>query len=358
MSSAMTSPAGRARERTGWLVISLLAVIAAFRVYLCVRPPVETSDLLRNAAYGEAFWRYQFRVYDLVPGELHGEIFHSSDWPTHTYDYPATSLLFYALAVKLFHSVTSLKVALTSLDLVSSLVIARLVRNPWFAVIHFGGPLGVWWVSVEGQTESVIALMTLLCVLALRRNRQLAAFAGLGLAIQTKGLPVLLLPAFITRANFKVRNLLVLAATFIPTAIALTQGSYVARMFRAGYKPTGPHSFRWNPFIDRPDSVPFALTIAEAAYSYILLSVAVLGAVWVGYQAARGRALLRNILDYVPFVLLLVWFKQAAWTQHWYFILAPAFAVLIRQPRVRAALIVLACLEPRACLRLWEFFAG
>src|SRR5262245_34382676 len=108
MSSAMTSYRGHAGERGRlWLVLSLLALIEAFRVVLCFRPPVETSDLVRNAAYGEAFWRYQFRVYDLVPAQLHGPIFQSGDWPTHTYDYPATSLLFYAVVTQLFHSVTT-----------------------------------------------------------------------------------------------------------------------------------------------------------------------------------------------------------------------------------------------------------
>jgi hypothetical protein len=340
------------------LSAAMIAITAAVRVYLCTQAPVETTDLVRNAAYGEAFFRYGFRVYDMLPRQLHSHHFRHFEWPTHVYDYPFTSLFFYALLTRLSHQLAVFKLVLTAMDLVSGLLLARLTRMPLMAAAYFAAPLCLWWTSVEGQTESFMALLCLLSLDSLRREHQATAFAFWGAAIQTKGLPLLLAPAFLWAKGQRVRNAGVLALSFIPSVLALMFSSYVARMFSAGYKPTWPHAFRWNPLQGRPQSISDVLFMSEAAYSYLLFALVSLGAARVAYRVLVGRSRWPRLLQYAPLWLLLFWFKHALWTQHWYFIMVPAFATLISDRRTRLALIGLSLIEPRACVNLWHLLAG
>lgn len=346
-------PAQRSANFTRWIARGVMGAALFVRVYLCKLAPVETTDLVRNAAYGDAFFQYGFRVYDMVPAELHSR-YRLIDWPKHVYDYPFYSLFFYALLTLLSHQLVVFKLLLTAIDLVSSWLIARLTRTPWLAAAYFAGPLFMWWTSVEGQTESFIALLCLLALDALRREHSASAFAFWGAAIQTKGLPLLLAPAFAWVKRDRLRNGAVLMASFIPSALAVMYGSYVSRMFfDASYKPTWPHQFRWRPF-HHARWVIDALYVSEAVYSYVLFALAALGAARVAYLMYTGRSRWPRLLQYAPLLLLIVWFKQGAWTQHWYFILVPAFATLVRDPRLRLAVILVALFEPRACVRLWK----
>lgn len=348
-------PVSRSDDSTRLIVRLVMGFALLARVYLCTLAPVETTDLERNAVYGAAFLHYGFHVYDMVPAELNNPYVHRLDWPEHVYDYPAYSLFFYAFLSLFTHDIAVFKLVLTAIDLLSAWLIGRITRTPWLAAAYFAGPLFLWWTSVEGQTESFMALLCLLAVDALRREHAASAFALWGAAIQTKGLPLLLAPLFAQVKRHRLRNIGVLVASFIPSVLAVMYGSYVGRMFFAeDYKPTWPHQFRWRPFAHRPRSVIDALYVTEAAYSYLLFGLVALGTARIAYLVIRGRSRWTRSLQYLPLLLLLFWFKQAAWTQHWYFILVPAFATLIRDSRVRALVIVLALLEPRACVRLWE----
>ena len=347
-------PAPRSDDVTRWITRSVMGLALIARVYLCTLAPVETTDLMRNAAYGDAFLRYGFRVYDMYPRELHSPYYQHIDWPQHVYDYPFYSLLFYALLSLVSHELAVFKLVLTAIDLVSSWLIARITRTPWLAVAYFAGPLFMWWTSVEGQTESLMAWLCLLALDALRREHQVSAFALWGAAIQTKGLPLLLAPVFARVERHRVRNTLVLLASFIPSLLAMMYGSYVSRMFfDANYKPRWPHQFRWRPF-HHSRWVIDALYVSEAAYSYVLFALVSLGVARVAYLVFTGRSRWTRWLPYAPLLSLLFWFKQAAWTQHWYFILVPAFATLIRAPRLRLLVILVSLFEPRACVRLWH----
>jgi hypothetical protein len=139
--------------------------------------------------------------------------------------------------------------------------------------------------------------------------------------------------------------------------LAVIYGSYVGRMFfEENYKPHWPHQFRWLPFYHSRSTID-ALYVSEAAYSYALFALATLGMLRVAYLVITGRSRWSRLFQYVPLWCLLAWFKQAAWTQHWYFILVPAFATLIRDRRLRLAIILVSLFEPRACLRLWQLLA-
>jgi hypothetical protein len=345
--------AGRSDENARLVARTVIGFALIARVCLCLKAPVETTDLVRNAAYGDAFFHYGFRLYDMFPPQLHSR-YHHIDWPAHVYDYPFYSLFFYALLTLLSHELAVFKLVLTAIDLVSAWLIGRLTRTPWLAAAYFAGPLFMWWTSVEGQTESFMALLCLLALDALRRERSASAFALWGAAIQTKGLPLLLAPVFAAGKPDRVRNAAALLASFIPSLLAVMYGSYVARMFfEDGYKPSWPHQFRWRPFWDARRTID-ALYVSEAAYSYVLFALASLGLLRVAYLVLVRRSRWTRLLQYVPLWCLLAWFKQAAWTQHWYFILVPAFATLIRDRRLRLAIILVSLLEPRACLRLWQ----
>ncbi|MEY4581804.1 MAG: hypothetical protein RL701_6507, partial [Pseudomonadota bacterium] len=273
-------------------------------------------------------------------------------------------LLFFAVATRFLHTLSALKVLLTACELTSALLIGRITGARWLGLAYFASPLSLWWISMEGQTEALMALLCLCSLYALQRQRQVLAHVFLGAAIQTKGLPLLLLPSLlIKRASLgqRARNWVVLALTFIPSWLALREGSYVKRMFSEGYKPSGTNSVYWIPWQHR-NWMSDALLTAEAIYSYGLLFIALCGAGYALWHALRrtpgrerGRALWRNLVHYVPLLLLIAWFKNGEWTQFWYFVMVPAFACSLRDRRTRYALILVTLFEPRACSQLWDF---
>jgi hypothetical protein len=345
------------KERSRRAVIAIMLLTGVARAYLCFQTPRETTDCRRSAAYGEAFWQHGFRVYDMVPGELHGKHFQCGVWGDHTFDYPATTLLFFAAATLVTNSLSVIKLILTAFDLGSALIVGRIVGAPWIAAACFAAPLGMWWTSMEGQSEALIAWLCLLSVSALLRNRQTAAFAWIGAAIQTKGLPALLLPPLFVQGGRRLRNHVILAITFIPSVIAIANGSYVSRMFQTGYKPSGINSVYWIPSVYR-GWMSDRLLASEAVYSYGLLLIVSVGAGYAVIKALRGEARWSSLVSYVPLLLLLVWLKSGDWIQFWYFVLIPAFASVIDQRRTRTALIALSLLEPRACSQLWELLTS
>lgn len=334
-----------------------MLLAGGLRVYLSTCPLVETTDLIRNAAYSEAFWRHGFRVYDMLPGELNNQHFNTNEWTYHTFDYPVFALLFFTGLLGVSQSLTAFKLVLSACDLIAALLVAKITRNSWLMLAAFAAPTSLWWTSLEGQTEAWMSVWTLLALAALFRERFTRAWAWLGVAAQIKGVPVLLLPLFAALSGKRIKGYLIFALTFSASALALAYGSYVSRMFGPDYKPTGFNPVHWSPFWIT-QWMSKELIIADAIYSYTLFVVAVGGLGWALYRGLRGEAWFIRALSHLPVILLIAYCKTGEWSQFWYFVMVPAFACAIVEPQVRAALIVLSALEPRACSQLWTLLTS
>ena len=169
-----------------WLLVLGFAATAAFRVHLCLRPPAETTDVLRHLEYGRAFWSHGLGVFDLTPVDLARPGTWDVLWATHGYDYPIVPLVFYALLARLGAGVVAAKLVLSAIELASSLLVRRLTGSWTLGLAYFASPVSLWWVSREGQFEPLVVLLTLLAIDALRGGSVVASWAWLAFAIQAK----------------------------------------------------------------------------------------------------------------------------------------------------------------------------
>ncbi|MFX0209824.1 MAG: hypothetical protein ACFFDT_27830, partial [Candidatus Hodarchaeota archaeon] len=98
-------------------------------------PPLVTSDFERNLFYGEAFWKYGFRVYDMTPLEIdpfydvRDPLTSEYSYPNTTYDYPTLQLLFWAGLSPLPFSSIIVKWVLSCVDILNFFLIYSLIKS-------------------------------------------------------------------------------------------------------------------------------------------------------------------------------------------------------------------------------------
>lgn len=338
----MMGPPGKpvgGKRAAGWheiLFSGMAGAILILRVLYCFAVPLYSTDVLRNLGYGVEFQSYGFRVYELTPYDFSPRDYQFF-WPNHHYTYPVVTLLFYALLAAAWPSIVFAKMALTLIDGVNAVLIHRITRDRWCALIYWAYPTCVWFASREGQFEPLVNLFTLLAIYALRRERPIA-WMFLSLAVQTKLFPVFLVPyAFSKLWGKPMREwLLSMAwglAGLAPSIYAIAIGGYLYHLFRPGYVPIN-NPISWALFHPGLHAfTPFWLVLAHwlAGMAFVLACL--------GFMKAENR--------WVPYfapLVFVVFVKANLIGQFWYMMIVPAFCVTVENPRRRKTLMLLSLL--------------
>jgi len=211
--------AGNGRWRTA------LAAAVLFRAVLVAAPPTLSHDVYRYVWEGRiqvaGHHPYKFAPSDPMRAEFRDDaIYPMIDHPeAPTIHPPLAELLFAGLAAARC-GVTGFKAAMALADVgvifALVLLLRALERPRELALLYAWNPLAIVETAWSGHVEPVGVAFLLLAVAAITRGRGARAAAALAAAIQTKLLPLLLVPGFVRR--FKLRDVAVLAAVFAVVA--------------------------------------------------------------------------------------------------------------------------------------------
>ena len=313
--------------------IFCVIAISAFRLFCCFRVPLCTTDLLRNMGYGLEFWDYGPQVYDLYPEDF-SPASYSTLWPVHYYTYPAITLLFFALIVKIWPSIVFGKLILTLLAAINCFYIRRLTRNPWLALLYWINPLSIWFVSYEGQFEEMAVFWVLLAISALRKNQPIA-YLYLAIGIQTKLFPVFLIPYFLqctyqSDENYQGAGFAWFVVGFLPSLYFVLTSQYLAPLLYPGFVP-GYNAVSWalQEFKFFPLQ-PFGIMFLHNIVGGVFIAVAF-------YFMWKTK----EFVPYFAALFFVCFVKNNKIAQPWYLLLTPAFCLTVENEKHRRILFIL-----------------
>lgn len=323
------------RSWSAILLVLAAAGVGLLRAVYCFSVPLYTTDLLRNLGFGKAFHIWGFGVYDLTPPDFSPWPIQFL-WPHHHYTYPAVTLLFYAGVTVISTSMAFAKCVLTLLDVLGTWLIYRVTRDRWTALLYWINPLGVWYVSREGQFEALAGLVMILALHELRREKPWA-LGLLSLAVQTKLFPVFLLPYFLARLSWRdpkrlARECAWGAAGWLPSLAAGLFSGYLIHLFEPGYIPqVNPISWRLHDPMQFY-TYPYWLPVAHAGVSLVFLALCL-----------YGMEKQQRVVEFLAPLAFLVFVKSILIGQFWYVTLLPAFCLPVEDTKWRRWLFA-ACL--------------
>jgi hypothetical protein len=361
----MTVGAVEKRKRdSGWLdqvwalledsLVWLFAATTIYRLYLCLQPPITSSDLLRYIGFGKEFWKYGLTIYNYPAAHFVGTPY-AQHWPRMHFIYPALSILFFALVSKIWPALFFGKLILTAVEGLNAFLIWKISDDRLLALLYYISPASLWWVSREGQYEPLLVLFGLTALYLLSRRPQWAYF-NLALAIQTKYTPGFLLPYFL-RKKIGWREGLFFIVGFIPSILFTLRSEYIFRIFTPGYMAANCNSYTWNIFnADKLCGTPFWLVVANAILTYGILILCLAFAIRSVLSPSKGSVLGpsrgHRIFEYLGLASFIVFLKSLSWAQFWYIPTIPLFALTIEEPRERRLFFSLCLFEMAALYNL------
>ena len=313
--------------------IVIIGIVGIVRFAQCVELPVNTGDLIRHLVHGYLVHRIGLESAG-NPLITYSPVYQGIAWSQLPYSYPIGTLVFFSLLHSIWPTIFFSKLALTFIEALNALLIFKLSKERWLAILYWALPLSMWWVSREGQFEPLQNFFVLLALVTLT-YRPVMAMVFLALGVQIKVSALLLLPFFIWTLYREKQTKVVFALGgfaigCLPTLIAEQYYPALQQVFRY----TAPLSFNpyfWNPF----DKAMFAwmpgwLIIWTAVSSYLLLGTLLI-------LAYRHRAW----FEYFAPIAFLILVKCHSNAQFWYLLLLPAFLMPIKNTQVRMALFLL-----------------
>jgi hypothetical protein len=195
------------------LVISMIAIPIADTLVI-------QRDRNRNEMYGEAFWIYGFTVYNMNDTELvhnldthYGFNFNESLYtlPDYLggvqYEYPVFGLIFFAIATWMFPGsgagslqplwLNFLLVLVFNLNLVLlTILLGDKLRTLKWARYFFGAyfAYGLTMAAAGGKLEPIVDCLLLMSLVLWNENQHRKSMFTLGLSVQTKIYPLVVLP--------------------------------------------------------------------------------------------------------------------------------------------------------------------
>ncbi len=309
-----------------WVIL----FVGIVKIAYCFSIPLYTTDVLRNLGYGNEFLYYGFQVYEMVPYDFAPEIYQFF-WPNRQYSYPAVTLLFFAGISYCWASIVFAKLVLTVIDFINGWLIYKITSDRWCALIYLCHPIGIWFISHEGQFESLVNFFSLLALFMLRRGNS-SSFLFLSLAVQTKLFPVLLLPYFLVKAyKFSrdkiVRSLLWGMLGFLPSIIAASRSQYLTHLFFPGFIPKN-NPISWALFQPGLHAfTPFWLVLAHWIAGMVFILV-------ILYFIRKQQ----QFLPYLAPLIFVALVKASPIGQFWYMLLTPVLCLTVENHRHRRML--------------------
>jgi hypothetical protein len=329
---AREAAGSRARLLT-WLFVAAVVAVVAVRLNQCSRLTVNTADIVRHLLYGLVVASRGpvaagSSLVELAPA------WPPVPWAGVPYNYPPLALAFFTGVSSISATVFFAKLALTVVEAVNALLVARLTSSRWLGLLYLACPISIWWISREGQFEALQNLFALLALLALKKRPALA-FAALALAIQVKLTAGALLPLLLVVAWREHRDRLpvcglAFVAAFAPTVVAAAFYPVIHQVFAYSapmtYNPyfwdfTRAEVFAWN---------PGWLIAANQLTSWGMAALLVVLAV-----RSESR------IAYVAPLVWLAFLKLHGNVEFWYVVVFPTLVLPVAEPRARKALLLL-----------------
>jgi hypothetical protein len=323
-------------------LVWLFVAATLYRLYLCLQPPITSTDLLRYIGFGKEFWKYGLTIYN-YPAEHFVGTPYAQHWPAMHFIYPALAMLFFALVSKIWPALVFGKLVLTAIEGLNAFLIWKISDDRLLALLYYISPASLWWFSREGQYEPLLVLFGLIALYLLARRPQWA-YLNMALAIQTKYTPGFLLPYFL-RKKIGWREGLFFIAGFIPSILFTLRSEYIFRIFTPGYMPTNCNSYTWNILnAERLCGTPFWLVIANALLTYGMLILCLVFAT----RCVLSPSKVNRVFEYLGLALIIIFLKSITWAQFWYIPTLPLFALTIEEPRERRLFFFLCLFEMAA----------
>jgi hypothetical protein len=329
----------KGQTRSFYMLACAYALILLGRLYLTTQPPINSTDLLRYIGFGKEFWTYGLAIYNYTPRDF-GNTPYSNLWPDLKFIYPAMSMLFFAAVAGIWPSLFFARLVLTLLELANGLLITRITGDKLYGLFYFLNPVSIWWISGEGQYESLVVFFTLLALLHLTM-RTAWSYGWLGLAIQAKYWPGVLLPYFLNQER-RLRPLVIFVIAFVPSLLFILFSDYIFHIFGSQVMATNCNAFVWD-FLDdtRTCGTPMWQLVINAVATYGALLVVLTGIVLDRRNPERW-------LTYVALLAFIVYYKSISWATSWYLLMFAILAIPIRRPWIRWAVLLLSFVEPIA----------
>jgi len=357
-SYSSTNPIEKRTEKGNWLdqvwalledsLVWLFVAATIYRLYLCLQPPITSTNLLRYIGFGKEFWKYGLTIYNYPTEHFVGTPY-AQHWPRMHFIYPALAILFFALVSKIWPALVFGKLILTVIEGLNALLIWKISDDRLLALLYYISPASLWWVSHEGQYEPLMVLFGLIALYLLSRRPQIGAtvpwaYLNLALAIQTKYTPCFLLPYFLTK-KVGWRESLFFIVGFIPSILFTLRSEYIFRLWTPGYMPTNCNSYAWNIFdAEKLCGTPYWLVIANALLTYGTLVLCLVFALRHVLSSSKGH----RVFEYLGLAFFIVFLKSLSWAQFWYIPIIPLFAITIQEPQERRLFFSLCLFEMAA----------
>lgn len=312
------------------LYAGLLAAGAGLRLVYCFLPTPTTTDLIRNLGYGQAFRYYGLLLYDMTPLDLSPspcQFF----WENHSYTYPPVTLMLFAAIAALSTALPVAKLILTLFDAIGAWAMWKYTGDRWIVLLYWLNPTSVWFTSREGQFEGFVVLWTVLALLALQHKKPYA-LGLLGIAVQTKFFPVLLLPYFLQNLPWgEPRRLTAPLAwgifSLIPSGLAYIFGGFPRHLLEANYVPE-INPISW--FITDPTR--YGDFPAWLIYTHMAVSLA------FEFYCLYGMRRTQTIGPWLTPFLFVFLVHTSTLAQFWYLIFLPALCLLVEEKTPRRVL--------------------
>lgn len=225
---------GRMNLSTG----AVLVIAALLRISVLPFEPYHSDDIYRyiwdGRVQGAGINPYVYVPNDAALSALRD----TTIWPNinradyaHTIYPPAAEALFF-LATRVSETIVWMKIVLVFLEAGAVAALLRLLDNEKLPrqriLFYVWCPLPVWEFAGSGHIDAAMIALVVGAVLLVRRGANAAAGAGLGLAILIKLFPLVLLPAFWRRWQWR-----------LPLACAATIALFYLLYSGAGFKVVG-----------------------------------------------------------------------------------------------------------------------
>ena len=315
-------------------------LVLAFRVFLCAQAPIESSDLFRNLGYTSHLGVLGLSLYDTAATRFRPE-FWTQFWPTQGFLYPPATLLFFSFFSSLGLGLFWVKLTLTLLDLLMSLIVAESL-GALGGFLLFSAPVSLWYTSHEGQFDGLLALGIIATIFALKKSHWLWAGIFWMIALNCKQFGILLAPFMLaeflrapkeSRLQISKRFGLGLFLGFLPFV------PFYLHSPDLWLKPFATQGFIYNPF--------YWNLADKARFSWNPPLLVGWNAFWTWLSAAVAlifilrRPSLIETLQGFPLLSFWALLKKLNWAQFWYTMAVPAFAFCLHRYRRIVILLLL-----------------
>lgn len=304
--------------RSHYIIVGVTALFLRLRVLFF--KPVVSSDLHRNLLFGSVLaggWNPYLWTIETIPALLEQgfvtKVSYIQEWVSHSYDYPALAILFFA-AVTFFvpadnySAFVLAKSVLMLVDVANAYLIYRTLKDHFgkeevgkkMGLLYLLNPLAIFWVGLEGQFEPIPLFFTFLSIYLVLSTHETSIVpekyqflipyvAGLMLACGAlfKYFPVFFVPAIIFFFGRQVKPIIRFLSTFIFSSFLLS----IPFVF-SSYYVTNFVKFQINRTHHNLDEATFPLYIIDVPFFLLIGAILALSLFLIAKNRDRKQLMM------------------------------------------------------------------